>query len=146
MNAIETYEGGKLVSREYDTSGQHKVDTWEWFDPGATADPKTGRPAHPTRRERDTTGHGMVDQWWTWDGDKVSIATDRDGDGKPDPASAIVLGGSGKENAVAGKDSANPPGAPAPGSGSATDAGAPDSGAAAPVASSSGASPEGGAR
>lgn len=145
VNAIETYQGGKLVSRQYDTSGQHKVDTWEWFDPSAAIDPKTGRPAHPTRRERDTTGRGVVDQWWTWDGDKVTIATDRDGDGKPDPASVIVLGGSPKDN-----PSAAPPGAPAPASSAATDGGAPGAAPAAVVAGAdaSGRSPssrEGGA-
>jgi hypothetical protein len=54
-------------------------------------DPKTGRPLHPSRRERDTNGDGHVDQWWTWQGTKVSIARDTSGDGKPDPASTVVL-------------------------------------------------------
>jgi|HubBroStandDraft_6_1064221.scaffolds.fasta_scaffold189445_2 hypothetical protein len=93
VNAVEYYEGGKLVRREYDTSGQHRIDTWDWFDPNAAPDPKTGRPKHPLRRERDTTGDGQVDQWWAWEGDKVTIAVDRTGDGKPDPETAIVLGG-----------------------------------------------------
>jgi hypothetical protein len=92
VNAIEHYENGKLVQREYDASGQHRIDTWDWFDPNVAPDPKTGRPAHPTRRERDTTGDGHVNQWWTWNGDKVTIAVDRSGDGKPDPESTIVLG------------------------------------------------------
>jgi hypothetical protein len=93
VNAVEFYEGGKLASREYDTTGQHKIDTWDWFDPAGPVDAKTGRPAHPVRRERDTHGDGNITQWWTWAGDKVSIATDRNGDGKPDPESLIVLGG-----------------------------------------------------
>jgi len=93
VNAIEYYQGGKLAKREYDTGGQHRIDTWDYFDPGLPTDPKTGRPLHPSRRERDTTGAGHVDQWWTWDGNKVSIARDTTGDGKPDPASVIVLGG-----------------------------------------------------
>lgn len=92
VNAVEFYEGGKLVRREYDTSGQHYVDTWDWFDPNAVPDPKTGRPAHPIRRERDTTGDGIVDQWWAWEGNNVTIATDHTGDGKPDPDTAITLG------------------------------------------------------
>ena len=54
-------------------------------------DPKTGRPVHPSRRERDTNGDGRVDQWWTWQGTKVSISRDTRGDGKPDPASTVVL-------------------------------------------------------
>jgi hypothetical protein len=93
VNAIEFYEQGKLSRREYDISGRHRVDTWDWFDPSAQVDAKTGRPAHPTRRERDTKGDGYVDQWWTWDGDRLTIAIDRDGDGKPDPAATLVFAG-----------------------------------------------------
>ena len=87
VNAVEHYENGKLVRREYDADNQHRVDTWDFFDPSVPPDPKTGRPAHPVRRERDTTGDGHVDQWWTWNGDKVTIAVDSTGDGKPDPES-----------------------------------------------------------
>jgi hypothetical protein len=93
VNAVEIYEAGKLVARSYDTTGQHKIDTWDWFDPGAPVDAKTGRPAHPTRRERDVLGGGVINQWWTWNGDQVSISSDHNGDGKPDPASTVVLGG-----------------------------------------------------
>jgi hypothetical protein len=92
VNAVEYYEGGKLARREYDTSGQHVIDTWDWFDPNAAPDPKTGRPAHPVRRERDTSGDGVVDQWWAWDGNNVTIAVDHTGDGKPDPDTAVTLG------------------------------------------------------
>jgi hypothetical protein len=91
VNAIEHYDAGVLTKREYDTSGQHKIDTWDYFEPGLPMDPKTGRPLHPSRRERDTNGDGHVDQWWTWQGTKVSIARDTSGDGKPDPASTVVL-------------------------------------------------------
>jgi hypothetical protein len=107
VNAVEYYEGGKLVRREYDTSGQHRIDTWDWFDPNAAPDPKTGRPKHPLRRERDTTGDGQVDQWWAWDGDKVTIAVDRTGDGKPDPETAIVLGGGGSSGGGGSDNSAS---------------------------------------
>ncbi len=82
VNAIEYYEGGKLVRREYDTTRRHKIDTWDWFDASAPLDAKTGRPAHPTHRERDTSGNGRIDEWWTWDGEKVTIAVDSNGDGK----------------------------------------------------------------
>ncbi|HEY4016982.1 MAG TPA: hypothetical protein VGM06_26800 [Polyangiaceae bacterium] len=97
VNAVEVYQGGKLTERAYDTTGQHRIDTWEWFDPAAPVDAKTGRPAHPIRRERDVRGSGAVDQWWTWNGDQVTISTDRNGDGRPDPASTLVLGGGGDE-------------------------------------------------
>jgi hypothetical protein len=129
VNAIEHYENGKLVQREYDASGQHRIDTWDWFDPNVAPDPKTGRPKHPTRRERDTTGDGHVDQWWTWNGDKVTIAVDRSGDGKPDPEGTIVLGADNSPvpqgaDSAGGGDTSSPP-APA---GSAPAAPAPDGG------------------
>jgi hypothetical protein len=91
VNAVEHYEGGRLTQREYDTTGLHKIDTWDYFEPGLPMDPKTGRPIHPSRRERDTNGDGRVDQWWTWQGSKVSISRDLKGDGKPDPATTMVL-------------------------------------------------------
>jgi hypothetical protein len=93
VNAVETYQAGRLVERAYDTTGQNKIDTWDWFDPNAPVDAKTGRPVHPIRRERDVHGGGVVDQWWTWEGEKVTIATDRNGDGKPDPGSVMMIGG-----------------------------------------------------
>ncbi|MEO8876300.1 MAG: hypothetical protein ABI461_11985 [Polyangiaceae bacterium] len=83
IDAIEYYQNGKLARRELDTTGQHRVDTWDFFDVA------TGK---RTRRERDTTNDGRVDQWWTYDGDKVTIAFDRNNDGKPDPSDTIVLG------------------------------------------------------
>jgi hypothetical protein len=130
VNAVEYYEAGKLVRREYDTSGQHRIDTWDWFDPNAAPDPKTGRPKHPMRRERDTTGDGQVDQWWAWDGDKVTIAVDHTGDGKPDPDTAIVLGGGSSGGGGADTSaSTSSPGGPAGSSN--------DGGASAPAASAS---------
>jgi hypothetical protein len=93
VNAIEHYEAGRLTKREYDTGGQHAIDTWDFFEPGLPVDPKTGRPVHPSRRERDRNGDGRVDEWWTWENNRVTIARDANGDGKADPASSIVLGG-----------------------------------------------------
>jgi hypothetical protein len=90
ITAIETYKGGKLVERAYDTTGQHRIDTWDYFDPTKPVDAKTGRPL-PVRRERDRTGDGRVDEWWVWDGKKITVSFDRDGDGKPDPSDTIVL-------------------------------------------------------
>ncbi|MDP9152378.1 MAG: hypothetical protein M3O36_20825 [Myxococcota bacterium] len=109
VNAIELYERGTLVQRKYDTTGHQRIDTWDWFDGSLPRDAKSGLPAHPSRRERDTGGDGAIDQWWTWEGDTVTIATDHNGDGKPDLNSTIVLG----------VDDAGP--APSPG---ASDAGA----------------------
>jgi hypothetical protein len=127
VNAIEYYEGGKLVRREYDTTGQHRIDTWDFFDPAKPPNPKTGRPV-PVRRERDTNGDGRVDQWWVWDGEKITISIDRTGDGRPDPENTIVLNdndagapppapsssGTDTTNADASAPTAAPPDASAP--------------------------------
>jgi hypothetical protein len=130
VNAIEHYDAGRLTKREYDTGGLHRLDTWDYFEPGLPLDAKTGRPVHPSRRERDTSGDGRVDQWWTWEGGKLTIARDTRGDGKPDLASVVVL---------ADETSLADAGAPAPVASSAvTDAGGPltasDAGAAAALA------------
>jgi hypothetical protein len=123
VNAIEHFEGGRLTKREYDTSGQHRIDTWDYFDPGLPMDPKTGRPVHPSRRERSTKGDGHVDQWWTWNGTKISISRDTTGGGKADPASTLVLDqGEGAADAGAG---ASPDGGGGPPASSASDAAAP---------------------
>jgi hypothetical protein len=87
MNLIEYYEGGKLVRRELDTLNQGKIDTWDTFDPA------TGK---ITKRERDASGDGRIDQWWSYEGEKVTIAMDRNGDGLPDPESTVVMGDNGK--------------------------------------------------
>ena len=129
VNAIEYYDAGKLSRREYDTTGMHKIDTWDYFD-GAPMDAKSGRPTHPARRERDTTGDGHVDQWWTWSGDNVTIAVDTNGDGKPDPNSQLTLDKSGQ---AVGSASAQDNGAPPPAASSAAPAAA---ASAAPTASS----------
>jgi hypothetical protein len=84
VNAVEFFENGKLARRELDTTGQHRIDTWDYFD---TTSGKR------LRRERDSTNDGKVDQWWTFDGDKVTIAMDRNGDGKPDPTDVVTIGG-----------------------------------------------------
>jgi hypothetical protein len=127
VNGVEYYENGKLARRELDTTGQHRIDTWDWFDTNAPLDAKTRRPAHPVRRERDTRGSGHADQWWTWSGDKVTIAVDNNGDGKPDPASALVLGGDDDAGASPGA-SGNDGGAPASDGGGAPVAASDDAG------------------
>jgi hypothetical protein len=111
VNSIEHFENGKLVRRELDTTNQGKIDTWDFFDPASGA---------RTKRERDATGDGRVDQWWTYEGDKVTIAMDRNGDGLPDPDSQITLGaggqvvGDGGSTAAADAGPAAPPPPPPP--------------------------------
>ena len=106
IDSIEYFVGGKMVRREYDTTGQNRIDTWDFFD-------STGK---RVRRERDTNNDGKVDQWWIWEGDKVTISTDKNGDGRPDPETTIVLGG-GAEGGIGAPivpDSGAPPPGPPP--------------------------------
>jgi hypothetical protein len=83
ISEVQTFENGKLVKRERDTTGQRKIDTWDTYDPA------TGK---LIKRERASKGDGKVDQWWTWDGDKITIAIDKNGDGQPDPNETITVG------------------------------------------------------
>ena len=110
VDAIEYYENGKLARRELDTTGQHRIDTWDYFDT------TTGK---RVKRERDSTNDGRIDQWWTWNGDQVSIAIDKNGSGKPDPTATVVIGANGQAIEDAGAPAATtdggvppPPAAP----------------------------------
>ena len=138
VNAIEHYDGGRLTKREYDTGGQHRIDTWDYFEPGLPMDAKTGRPVHPSRRERDTKGTGHVDQWWTWQGTKITISKDVEGNGKPDPATIMVLDqgeGAADAGAPPPASSSAPPAASGSPSAALVAAAVVDAGTAAPAAS-----------
>ncbi len=87
ISEVQIFEGGKLVRRERDTTGQRKIDTWDTYDPA------TGK---LIKRERDNNGDGKVDQWWTWDGNNITIAIDKNGDGQPDPDQTITVGPNGQ--------------------------------------------------
>ncbi len=102
VNSIEYFENGKLVRRELDTTNQGRIDTWDFFDPATGA---------RTKRERDATGDGRIDQWWTYEGQNVTIAMDRNGDGLPDPDATITLGANGQ---VIASTDAGPVAAPTP--------------------------------
>ena len=83
VSQIETYENGKLIRRDLDSRGQHRIDTIDHFDP------VTGK---RIKRERDDNGDGKVDQWWSFHDDRIEIAMDKNSDGKPDPEATVVLG------------------------------------------------------
>jgi hypothetical protein len=145
LSAIEYYEGGKLVRREYDTTHRHRIDTWDWFDAAAPLDAKTGRPKHPTHRERDTTGNGKIDEWWSWTADRVTIAKDSNGDGKPDPASAVVFDDNGGGSIVVVDPNAPPPAPPTAGDAGASSAAAAPDGGGTSTEAPAGAAKDGGA-
>ena len=81
---IEVFENGKLAKRE---ARHHRPGTGRYL---GLFRPHTGK---ITRRERDSTNDGRVDQWWTYDNDKVTIAMDKNGDRKPDPSDTVTIGG-----------------------------------------------------
>jgi hypothetical protein len=80
-NMVDHFTNGTLTVRELDTASMGKVDTWEIFDAA------TGK---RIRRERDQNGDGRIDQWWTWQGEQITISADKNEDGQPDPESALV--------------------------------------------------------
>jgi|GEM_PF-6888920 len=81
-HVVEWFDHGKLVLRNFDTRGKGRIDTHDVFDPA------TGR---RLRRERDTSGDGIVDEWWTFDKDGITVQSDRDGDGAPDLTGKVTL-------------------------------------------------------
>jgi hypothetical protein len=85
--SVELYEGGKLVRRELDTSGLHRIDTVDIYDPS------TGK---RVKRERDSNGDGRMDQWWAFGAERTEITMDKNGDGQPDPEATIILGPKGE--------------------------------------------------
>jgi hypothetical protein len=115
VSSIELYENGKIVRREMDTSGQHRIDTVDTFDPSS---------GKRIKRERDSNGDGIIDQWWTYTDDRIEIVMDKNYDGKPDPEATITLGSNGQPivdsgvgaeaGAVEGGSVGAPPPPPAP--------------------------------
>jgi len=115
--SIDYFENGKLVRRETDTTGQHRIDMWDYFEASGPVD-KKGNPK-PVRRERDTTGDGKVDEWWVWDGTKLTVSVADRSTGQPDPGGTVqfeAADGGMVPVAPKGSDTAPappPPGAPA---------------------------------
>jgi len=71
-------------ARGYDTNGYGKIDTWDVMDENGNL----------TRRAHDSNGDGRVDQAWTFDPARhgcAIVASDVDGDGKPDPGSPVDI-------------------------------------------------------
>ncbi len=77
IDEIGIYQAGRILYKHRETNLDGKLDTWDTY--------KNGR---LTERRRDTNADGKVDQWWTFpDPTKLEcpvVATDEDGDGKPD--------------------------------------------------------------
>lgn len=119
---ISILQGGQLVENRRETNFDDKLDTWDYYKGGVLV-----------RRERDSDGDAIIDQWWTfYDPARpkcATVASDRNADGKPDADSQVDLCGTGYVS-----PGAAPPGAPpAPAPGAPAAATSPAPGAPAPV-------------
>ncbi len=84
IDEIAVYKDGEvdLVLRETNFDG--KIDTWDYYEAGKLA-----------RRERDKSGAGRVEEWWTFEppgSDNATIIPADPRTGKPDPSQTIKLG------------------------------------------------------
>lgn len=83
---IAVFVGGQLELKMRETNFDNKIDTWDHYEGGRLV-----------RRERDSDGDGIVDQWWNFNNPAkprcAVVASDRNADGKPDPESVVDLCG-----------------------------------------------------
>jgi len=95
IDEIAYFAAGVVTRKDRETNLDGKLDTWDFYEGGKIH-----------HRMRDSDGDGKVDQWWTWaNPDKIEcavIASDHNGDGKPDPNDIIDV------CAVAAASSASP--------------------------------------
>ena len=123
---ITILQGGQIVENRRETNFDDKLDTWDFYKDGVLA-----------RRERDSDGDAIIDQWWTfYDPARpkcATVASDRNADGKPDADSQVDLCGTGYVSPGAAP-APGAPSAPAPGATPAPAAGAPGGAATAPGA------------
>ncbi|MEZ4296052.1 MAG: hypothetical protein R3B70_13835 [Polyangiaceae bacterium] len=103
---ISILQGGQIIENRRETNFDDKLDTWDFYQGGVLV-----------RRERDSDGDAIIDQWWTfYDPARprcATVATDRNADGKPDADSQVDLCGQSYVSPTFGP--APPPGAPPPG-------------------------------
>jgi hypothetical protein len=108
IDEIAYFSGGTVTRKDRETNLDGKLDTWDFYEGGKIH-----------HRLRDSDGDGKPDQWWTWPNpDKIEcavIASDHNGDGKPDPNDVIDV------CAMAAAPEAGPPPA-APGAASSASA------------------------
>lgn len=130
---IAIAEGGVVKLKLRETNFDNKIDTWDFYQNGVLV-----------RRERDSDGDEIIDQWWQFNNPQnpkcAVVSSDRNADGKPDPDSVVDLCGESYGAAPATAPVAPPASSTAP-SGTAPGApgapGAPPAGAPAPSPSSS---------
>ncbi len=132
---ISVYENGQIKLKMRETNFDNQIDTWDYYENGRLV-----------KRERDSNGDGVIDQWWQFNNPQnpkcAIVASDRNGDGKPDPNSVVDLCGESYGAIKTTGPGAPAPGAPAPGAPPAAAVPAPG-GSAAPAASAAASSARG---
>ncbi len=82
VDEIISLSGGVVFLKERETNFDDQLDTWDYYESGRLV-----------KRERDSDGDGMVDQWWTFNDPAdvrcAAVAFDRNYDGQPDPAGVL---------------------------------------------------------
>jgi hypothetical protein len=82
IDEVAIFVNGEIVEKDREMTLDGKFDTWDFY--------ANGKIHH---RLRDSNGDGKIDEWWTWpDPDKPEcavVATDLNGDGKPDQGTEI---------------------------------------------------------
>ena len=101
---VSILKDGQLIENQRETNFDDKVDTWDYYQNGVLV-----------RRERDSDGDAIIDQWWQfYDPARPKcaiVAADHNADGKPDADQQVDLCNEGKvQNGAA--PGAPPPGAP----------------------------------
>ncbi len=100
IDEIGLYKGGVIDMVMRETNFDRKLDTWDYYDGGKLA-----------RRERDKTGDGRVDEWWTFEpagSDNATVVEADPKTGKPDPTQVLKLGGGALGPNTSGKTGAKP--------------------------------------
>jgi hypothetical protein len=83
---IVRLKAGVVVLKERETNFDNKIDTWDYYQGDRLV-----------RRERDSDGDKLIDQWWQFNDPTnarcAAVATDQNADGKPDPTNVVDLCG-----------------------------------------------------
>jgi hypothetical protein len=106
IDEIALYKAGTLDIVMRDTTFDGKLDTWDYYEQNKLA-----------RRERDKTGEGRVDEWWSFTppgGDNATIIQADPRTGKPDPTQRLDInvafgGPAALAGTPTGKGDAGPP-------------------------------------
>ena len=82
VDEIVSLRGGVIFLKERETNFDNQLDTWDYYESGRLV-----------KRERDSDGDGVIDQWWAFNNPTdtrcAAVAFDRNYDGQPDPSGVL---------------------------------------------------------